>query len=138
MVCFVGVAVLGADPRIGLAIAIAIAEFSVGRLASALRGAGPRRRRQGLSRHHEISGCAPDSGLVLFRWDAPLFFANAEFFKERVLDAVAKSPTPVRWLVVAAEPVTSVDVTAGDTVAELDETLHARASSYVLPNSKIP
>jgi MFS superfamily sulfate permease-like transporter len=48
---------------------------------------------------------------VLFRWDAPLFFANAELFKQRVLDAVAASPTPVRRVVVAAEPVTSVDVT---------------------------
>src|SRR5262249_48564776 len=63
-------------------------------------------------------------GLVLFRWDAPLFFANAELFKERVLEAATKSPAPVRWLVVAAEPVTSVDVTAADTLAELDETLH--------------
>ena len=62
-------------------------------------------------------------GLVLFRWDAPLFFANAELFQECVLDAVATSPTPVRWLVVAAEPVTSVDVTAADMLMELDETL---------------
>src|ERR1700742_265142 len=55
--------------------------------------------------------------------DAPLFFANAELFKERVLEAAATSPTPVRWLVVAAEPVTSVDVTAADSLAELDEAL---------------
>ena len=63
--------------------------------------------------------------MLLFRWDAPLFFANAEFFRERVLDATAKSPTPVRWIVVAAEPVTSVDVTAADALAELDKTLEA-------------
>ena len=62
-------------------------------------------------------------GLVLFRWDAPLFFANAEFFNDRVLAAVANSPTPVRWLVVAAEPVTSIDVTAADALADLDEAL---------------
>ena len=62
-------------------------------------------------------------GLVLFRWDAPLFFANAELFKDRVLDAVAKAPSGVEWLVVAAEPVTSVDVTAADALAELNETL---------------
>ena len=62
-------------------------------------------------------------GLVLFRWDAPLFFANAEFFKERVLEAVAQSPTPVRWCLVAAEPVTSVDVTAADVLTELDDAL---------------
>ena len=58
-----------------------------------------------------------------------MFFANAELFKERVLDAVAASPTPVRWVVVAAEPVTSVDVTAADTLAELDEPAAARPAS---------
>jgi len=42
-----------------------------------------------------------------------------------VLDAVAASPTKVRWVVVAAEPVTSIDVTAADMLAELDETLTA-------------
>ena len=46
-------------------------------------------------------------------------------FKERVLAAVAGSPSSVRWFVVAAEPVTSVDVTAADVLAELDETLRA-------------
>jgi MFS superfamily sulfate permease-like transporter len=44
-------------------------------------------------------------------------------FRERVVDTVAHSPTPVRWLVIAAEPVTSVDVTAADTLAELDDNL---------------
>ena len=81
-------------------------------------------RAYGVKGYHDITrypGARRIPGLVLFRWDAPLFFANAEFFKERVLGAVATSPTPVRWLVVAAEPVTSVDVTAGDTIAELDE-----------------
>jgi MFS superfamily sulfate permease-like transporter len=63
-------------------------------------------------------------GLVLFRWDAPLFFANAELFRDRVLDAVAGSPTPVRWLVIGAEPITSVDVTSADTLDALDKTLH--------------
>ncbi|BAR60005.1 MFS superfamily sulfate permease-like transporter [Bradyrhizobium diazoefficiens] len=67
-----------------------------------------------------------------------LFFANAEFFKERVLDAVAKSPTPVRWLVVAAEPVTSVDVSAGDTIAELDEALHAQGIEFCFAELKDP
>lgn len=64
-------------------------------------------------------------GLVLFRWDAPLFFANAEFFHDRVLEAVSKSSTPVRWLVVTAEPVTSIDVTAADAIVELDSALEA-------------
>jgi MFS superfamily sulfate permease-like transporter len=51
---------------------------------------------------------------------------------------VEKSPTPVRWLVVAAEPVTSVDVTACDTVAELDEALHARGIELCFAELKDP
>ena len=75
---------------------------------------------------------------MLFRWDAPLFFANAEFFHERALDAVASSPTPVRWLVIAAEPVTSVDVTAADMVCELDETLSAAGIELRFAEMKDP
>ena len=67
-----------------------------------------------------------------------LFFANAELFHDRVLDAVATSPTPVRWLVVAAEPVTSVDVTAADILAELDETLHAAGIELCFAEMKDP
>jgi high affinity sulfate transporter 1 len=138
MVCFVGVAVLGVIPGIGLAIAIAIVEFLWGgwRPHSAVLG-----RAHGVKGYHDITRY-PDArripGLVLFRWDAPLFFANAEFFKERVLDAVAKSPTPARWLVVAAEPVTSVDVSAGDTVGELDEALHAQGIEFCFAELKDP
>jgi MFS superfamily sulfate permease-like transporter len=68
---------------------------------------------------------------VLFRWDAPLFFANAEFFHDRVRAAVASSPTPVRWLVVAAEPVTSIDVTAADALCDLDDSLRRRRYPHV-------
>jgi high affinity sulfate transporter 1 len=138
MVCLVGVAVLGVIPGIGLAIAIAIAEFlwDSWRPHSAVLG-----RADGVKGYHDLTRY-PDArqipGLVLFRWDAPLFFANAEFFKERVLDAVAKSPTPVRWLVVAAEPVTGIDVSAGDTVAELDKALHARGIELCFAELKDP
>lgn len=51
---------------------------------------------------------------------------------------MATSPTPVRWLVVAAEPVTSVDVTACDTVAELDEALHERGIELCFAELKDP
>jgi high affinity sulfate transporter 1 len=138
MVCLVGVAVLGVIPGIGLAIAIAIVEFlwDGWRPHSAVLG-----RAHGVKGYHDITRY-PDArripGLVLFRWDAPLFFANAELFRERILDAVAKSPTPVRWLVVAAEPVTSVDVSAGDTVAELDEALHAQGIEFCFAELKDP
>ena len=138
ILCFVGVAVLGAIPGIGLAIAVAIIEFlwDGWRPHSAVLG-----RAEGVKGYHDITRY-PDArrvpGLVLFRWDAPLFFANAEFFRERALDAVAKSPTPVKWLVIAAEPVTSVDVTACDAVAELDETLHASGIELCFAEMKDP
>jgi high affinity sulfate transporter 1 len=138
IVCLVGVAVLGVIPGIGLAIAIAIIEFlwDGWRPHSAVLG-----RADGVKGYHDITRY-PDArqipGLVLFRWDAPLFFANAELFKERVLDAVANSPTPVRWLVIAAEPVTSVDVTAGDTIAELDKVLHAMSIELCFAELKDP
>jgi high affinity sulfate transporter 1 len=138
VLCFVGVAVFGAIPGIGLAIAVAIAEFlwDGWRPHSAVMG-----RARGVRGWHDITrypNARRIPGLVLFRWDAPLFFANAEFFRERILDAVAKSPTPVRWLVVAAEPVTSVDVTACDTMAELDEALHARGIELCFAELKDP
>ena len=136
--CFAGVAVLGAIPGIGLAITIAIIEFlwDGWRPHSAVLG-----RADGVKGYHDITRY-PDArripGLVLFRWDAPLFFANAEFFKERILDAVRKSPTPVQWLVVAAEPVTSVDITAADMVAELDRSLHTLGIELCFAELKDP
>ena len=98
-------------------------------------------RAEGVKGYHDITRY-PDArqipGLVLFRWDAPLFFANAELFKERVLDAAANAPTPTRWLVVAAEPVTSVDVTAADTLAELDKALHEAGIELCFAELKDP
>jgi high affinity sulfate transporter 1 len=138
MTCFVGVAILGAIPGIAIAIVIAIIEFlwDGWRPHSAVLG-----RVDNVKGYHDITRY-PEAhvipGLVLFRWDAPLFFANAEFFHDRVLDAVAASPTPVRWLVVAAEPVTSIDVTAADTLSELDETLHAAGIELCFAEMKDP
>jgi high affinity sulfate transporter 1 len=138
IVCFAGVAVFGAIPGIGLAIVIAVIEFlwDGWRPHSAILG-----RAEGVMGYHDITRY-PDArripGLVLFRWDAPLFFANAELFQDRVLDAVATSPTPVRWLVVAAEPVTSVDITAADMLAELDRTLHAPGIELCFAEMKDP
>ena len=138
MVCFAGVAVLGAIPGIGLAIVIAVIEFlwDGWRPHSAVLG-----RVEHVKGHHDITRYPKARlipGLVLFRWDAPLFFANAELFRERSLDAVANSPTPVHWLVIAAEPVTSVDVTAADAVCELDDTLHAAGIELRFAEMKDP
>jgi MFS superfamily sulfate permease-like transporter len=138
MACFAGVVVLGAIPGIALAIVIAVIEFlwDGWRPYSAVLG-----RVDGMKGYHDISrypNARRIPGLVLLRWDAPLFFANAEHFHERVLAAVAASPTPVRWVVVAAEPVTSVDVTAADTIAELDDKLNAAGVEFCFAEMKDP
>ncbi len=138
IVCFAGVAVFGAIPGIAIAIVIAVIEFlwDGWRPHSAVLG-----RVDQVKGYHDITRYPQARripGLVLFRWDAPLFFANAEFFRDRVHAAVASSPTPVRWLVVAAEPVTSVDVTAADIVAELDDELHAKGIELCMAEMKDP
>jgi len=136
--CTVGVVVLGPIPGIGLAIVIAVVEFlwDGWRPYSAVLG-----RVEGIKGYHDITRY-PEArqipGLVLFRWDAPLFFANAEWFQERVLDAVAAAPIPVRWLVVAAEPVTSVDVTSADMLAELGDTLQSAGIELCIAEMKDP
>jgi high affinity sulfate transporter 1 len=121
--CFVGVAMFGVIPGIGIAIAMAVIEFlwDGWRPHYAVLG-----RVDGVRGYHDITRY-PDArrvpGLVLFRWDAPLFFANAELFHQRVLETIAESPSPVRRIIVAAEPVTSIDVTSADMLAELEHSL---------------
>jgi len=126
ILCLIGVAVLGAVPGIGLAVVVAIIEFlwDGWRPHSATLG-----RPEGVDGWHDVSrypGARTIPGLVLFRWDAPLFFANAELFDERILDAVNASSSPVRRVIVAAAPVTSIDVTAADVLSELTDKLEAR------------
>jgi MFS superfamily sulfate permease-like transporter len=138
MVCFAGVAVLGAIPGIALAIVIAVVEFlwDGWRPHSAVLG-----RVDSVNGYHDISRYPQARlipGLVMLRWDAPLFFANAELFHDRVLDAVASAPTRVRWLVVAAEPVTSIDVTAADMIGELDDKLRAAGIDLCFAEMKDP
>lgn len=120
LACFLGVVLLGSIQGVFLAVGLALLAF-IGRAwwpYAAVLG-----RVDGLKGYHDVSR-HPEArripGLVIFRWDAPLFFANAEIFRARVLDAVDEAPTATEWLVVAAEPVTDVDLTAADMLAELD------------------
>jgi high affinity sulfate transporter 1 len=121
--CFLGVALLGVLQGIFIAVVLALLGFiwRAWRPYDAVLG-----RVDGLKGYHDVTRY-PDAqrvpGLVLFRWDAPLFFANAELFRERVSQAITHAPTRTRWVVVAAEPVTDVDVTAADMLASLDADL---------------
>jgi high affinity sulfate transporter 1 len=138
MTCLAGVVAFGAIPGIAIAIVIAVIEFlwDGWRPHWAVLG-----RVDQVKGYHDITRY-PDArlipGLVLFRWDAPLFFANAELFHDRVLDAIANSPTPVKRLVVTAEPVTSIDVTAADVLGELHDTLSADGIELCFAEMKDP
>lgn len=138
MVCFAVVAVFGTIQGIFLAVVIAVIEFlwDGWRPHFAVLG-----KVEGLRGYHDIERY-PEArridGLVLFRWDAPLFFANAELFQERLIEAIDASPTPVRRVVVAAEPVTSVDVTSADMLSELSSVLRERGIALHFAEMKDP
>jgi high affinity sulfate transporter 1 len=119
LVCFVGVALVGVVAGIFLAVGLALMAFfwRAWRPHWAILG-----RVDGMKGYHDVTrypGARQLDGLLLFRWDAPLFFANAEAFREAIEAAVAGAATPVRWVVVAAEPVTDIDMTAADILEEL-------------------
>ena len=97
-------------------------------------------RVDGLEGYHDIHSY-PDArhlpGLVIYRFDAPLFFANAKTFRDEVRRLARADPPPI-WIVIAAEPVTDVDTTASDVLEDLDEALNAQGISLVFAELKDP
>jgi MFS superfamily sulfate permease-like transporter len=63
---------------------------------------------------------------VIYRFGAPLFYANSNRFSEEIRRLVGQAPAPVRWLVVDAGPITHVDYTAARSVGQLKEDLARR------------
>ena len=132
---FVGVAVLGVLP--GIAVAVALSVLNVFR-----RAWWPYRtvlaKPDGVDGYHDLQQY-PDGvrmdGLVIFRFDAPLIFANARTFREEIRRLAQQEP---RWIVIAAEPITDVDTTAADMLEELDEELNAKGISLVFAELKHP
>jgi high affinity sulfate transporter 1 len=136
--CFLGVAIFGPIQGILFAITIALLEFvwDAWRPHYAVLG-----RAEGVKGYHDITRYTDARlvpGLLLFRWDAPLFFANAELFREQVLIEINNFPTQVRWFAVAAEPITSVDITAADMLVELDDELRRAGILLVFAEMKDP
>ena len=134
---FLGVALLGVLP--GIAIAVALSILNVFRRAwwpyNTELG-----RVEGLEGYHDIRsypGARHLPGLVIYRFDAPLLFANAKTFRDEVSRLAKSEPKPT-WIVIAAEPVTDVDTTASDVLEELDETLNAQGISLVFAELKDP
>jgi high affinity sulfate transporter 1 len=89
--------------------------------------------------YHDITRY-PDAsrlpGLLMIRWDAPLFFANANLFRKKLRKLIAQTDPPPIWVVITAEPVTDVDTTAGDMLVDLDLELNAAGIHLVFAELK--
>jgi high affinity sulfate transporter 1 len=137
MAAFLGVALLGVLPGIGVAVALSV--LNVFR-----RVWWP--YQTVLGRPHNVAGYHdlrryPDAerlpGLVMFRFDAPLIFANARVFRDQIR-RLARTDPPPRWIMIAAEPITDVDTTAADMLEDLDADMNARGVSLVFAEMKDP
>ncbi|WP_426574511.1 SulP family inorganic anion transporter [Aquihabitans sp. McL0605] len=137
MTAFAGVALLGVLPGIGIAVAISI--LNVFR-----RMWRPYRAElapvEGIDGYHDLEAHPEGAripGLVIFRFDAPLVFANSRTFRDEIRALAASEPRPV-WILIAAEPITDVDTTAADMLEDLDEELNAAGVSLVFAEMKSP
>jgi high affinity sulfate transporter 1 len=136
-VAFLGVALLGVLE--GIAVAVVLSILNVFRRTwwpyQATLGRVP-----GMPGLHDRI-MHPDAetlpGAVVFRFDAPLVFANARTFRDQVRVLARAEPRP-HWIIIAAEPITDVDTTASDMLVELDEELNAAGTSLVFAELKDP
>ena len=135
---FLGVAIVGVIEGVFLAVALSLLAFV--RRAwwphDAVLG-----RADGVKGYHDLT-YYPDArqvpGLILYRFDAPLFFANADVFRDRIRERIADAETPVRWVVIAAEPMTDVDTTAAAMLDSLEEELTAAGINLAFAELKDP
>ncbi len=134
---FLGVALLGVLQ--GIAVAVALSILNVFRRAwwpyQTTLGRVPGMPGQHDRELHPEAEQLP--GLVIFRFDAPLFFANARTFRDQIRRLAAAEPRP-HWIVIAAEPITDVDTTAADMLTDLDEELNAAGTFLVFAELKDP
>ena len=137
LAAFLGVVLLGVLPGIGVAVGLSV--LNVFRRVwwpyqTELR------RAHGVHGYHDVRSypdAEPLPGLVLFRFDAPLIFANSRVFRDQIRRLARADPRPV-WIVVAAEPVTDVDTTAADMLGPLVDELDAEGTSLVWAELKDP
>lgn len=119
-----------------LAVALSVVEMlaRVARPHDAVQGLVP-----GLAGMHDVDdypAARTVPGLVVYRYDSPLFFANAEDFRRRALAAVEGQAVPVRWFVLNTEANVEVDITALDAMDRLREDLEARGIVFALARVK--
>ena len=133
----VGVLIIGVLPGVVIAIALALLQvlIKIYRPADTLQGIVP-----GVEGYNDLSmseDARPIPGIVIYRFDAPLLFFNADYFKARVLSLVdAAAPRP-RWFVLNAEAISQLDSTGAQAIDELIGELQARGVQLVVARPKL-
>jgi MFS superfamily sulfate permease-like transporter len=132
----VGVLVFDVLAGILVAVGLSVAELfaRVARPPAAVLGRVP-----GLAGLHNIEDY-PDAqtipGLLVFRYDAPLCFANAQDFRAHSLDAVDEQEEPVEWFLLNAEAIVELDMTAADALRDLVGDLDDRGIVFAMARVK--
>jgi sulfate permease, SulP family len=130
--------VLFTDILVGVAIAVGLSVVELlSRLAhphDAVQGTVP--NLPGLHDINDWEGATTIPGLVIYRYDAPLCFANAEDFKDRALRSIDLEITPVEWFVLNTEAIVEIDITAMDMLEELYDELAARGITFAMARVK--
>nr|WP_257153902.1 sulfate permease [Streptomyces lunaelactis] len=134
--CLAGVLALDILYGVLVAVGLSVAELltRVARPHDAVQGLVP-----GLPGMHDVDDYPQARvvpGLLVYRYDSPLFFANAEDFRRSALAAVAEQEIPVRWFVLNAEANVEVDITALDSLDQLRRELTGRGIEFAMARVK--
>ncbi len=134
--CVAGVLALGILYGVLAAVGMSVAEMlsRVARPHDAIEGIVP--RVAGMHDVDDYPQARMVPGLVVYRYDSPLFFANAEDFRRRALAAVDRLPGPVHWFVLNTEANVEVDITALDTLDAVRQELGRRGIVFALARVK--
>ena len=136
MITLIGV--LATDILVGVGVAVGLSVITLfARLMrphDAVMGEVPN-----LAGLHDIAdweGATTIPGLVIYRYDAPLCFANAENFRRRAMDAIEAETAPVEWFVLNADAILEIDMTAVDMLKELYQELTAQQITFAMARVK--
>jgi MFS superfamily sulfate permease-like transporter len=136
LAAFAGVLLFDILYGVLLAVGLSVAEmlYRVARPHDAVQGFVP-----GLAGMHDIDDYPQATtvpGLLVYRYDSPLFFANAEDFRRRALAAVENQREPVVWFVLNVEANVEVDSTGLDALEDLRAELVDRGVAFALARVK--
>ena len=138
LTALLGVAIVGVLQGIVIAIVLSLLAFlqRVWRPYDATLG-----RVSGRHGYHDVKR-HPDArqvpGMIVFRFDAPVFFANAEHFTRAVKKHVAEREEPVRHVIIAGEPITDIDTTGAESLRNLMDDLAADDVTFAFAELKGP